>query len=68
MAPQQKQQLAQFVEGLFEIRQPKDTSLQGRMRYQRWLVRETAFFWPNVTLLDLVLEVVAPAMNTRYPH
>lgn len=68
MAPSTKQQATIFVETLFEIRRPKDTSLSARMRYQRWLLRETAQFWPNESLVDVVLEVVAPCMNARYPH
>lgn len=68
MTPRTKQQATIFVETLFEIRRPKDTSLSARMRYQRWLLRETAQFWPNETMVDIVSEVVAPTMNQRYPH
>lgn len=68
MAPATKQQMTMFVETLFEVRRPKDTRLASRMRYQRWLLREAAQFWPNESLVDVVLEVVAPTMNQRYPH
>lgn len=68
MAPSTKQQMIQFVEGLFEVRRPVKTELYYRMRYQRWLLREAAMFWPNETMLDVVSEVVAPMMAQRYPH
>lgn len=63
-----KHQMAQFVEGLFEIRRPKRTDLQARMRYQRWLLTECAMFWPRESALDTVTEVIAPMMSLRYPH
>lgn len=68
MAPATKQQLTIFVETLFELRKPKGTDLTSRMKFQRWLLRETAMFYPNESLVDVVLEVVAPCMNARYPH
>lgn len=69
MAPSDKQQLTAFVEGLMEIRVPKTpTNLSKRLRYQRWLLSETAFFFPNHPLVDVVLEVIAPVMGARYPH
>lgn len=68
MAPQQQQQLEAFVEGLMAIRPPKATTLQRRMAYQRWLLREVGFFYPNVSLVDAVLDVIAPMMGRHYPH
>lgn len=68
MAPSTKQQMTTFVEGLFEVRRPKDTSLDARMKYQRWLLRETTFWWPNEFLVDVVSEVIAPTMAQHYPH
>jgi hypothetical protein len=68
MTVQQKEQMTLFCETLFDLRKPKDTRLYSRMRYQRWLLRETAQFWPNASLVDVVLEVVAPTMNRHYPN
>jgi len=63
-----KAQMVLFCETLFDLRTPKNNTLHERQRYQRWLLRETAQFWPNEPLVDVVLEVVAPTMNQRYPH
>lgn len=68
MAPSTKEQVQLFVHTLIDLRKPKVTTLSERQRYQRWLLRETAQFWPNLTMLDIVSEVVAPAMAQRYPH
>lgn len=68
MTAPQKEQMTLFCETLFDLRKPRDARLYSRMRYQRWLLRETAQFWPNEPLVDLVLEVVAPCMNLHYPN
>lgn len=68
MTNDRKDQLLGLTEGLLEIRPLKDPSLSERMRLQRWLLREIAYFYPDVSLLEVVTEVVSPAVQSRYPH
>jgi hypothetical protein len=68
MAPQQKQQISALVEGLMAIRPLKDPRLQSRNRLSAWLVRETAFFYPGVNLVEVVEQVIGPAVDQQYPH
>ena len=68
MAPQDKQQVTALVEGLMGIRPLRTTHLQGRMALQRWLLREVAMFYPDVSLVDVVTEIISPMVATQYPH
>lgn len=68
MAPKQKQQISALVEGLMEIRPLKSPRLQTRMALQRWLLRETAYFYPGANLIEVVEQVIGPAVDTKYPH
>lgn len=68
MAPQQLQQISALVEGLMEIRPLRTSRLQSRMALQRWLLQETAFFYPGANLIEVVEQVIGPAVDTKYPH
>lgn len=68
MAPSTKQQITALVEGLMEIAPRRAPTLNSRMRLQRWLLRETAFFYPEVSLVEAVEQVISPMVATRYPH
>lgn len=68
MAPQEKEQISALVEGLMGIRPLRTNHLQGRMALQRWLLREVAYFYPDVSLVEAVTEVISPTVAERYPH
>ena len=73
MNKDRKDQLTCLTEGLLVIRPLKTSTgrpptLQERMRLQRWLLREITVFYPNESLLDVVTEVISPAVQARYPH
>lgn len=63
-----KQQITALVEGLIAIRPLRDPRLAGRMALQRWILNETAAFYPNVNLVEAVTEVISPAVQAVYPR
>jgi len=63
-----KQQITALVEGLIAVRPLRDTRLAGRMALQRWLLTETAAFYPEVRLIEAVEQVISPAVQAAYPR
>jgi hypothetical protein len=68
MTAPQKQQYQALVEGLMGIRPLKTAHLQGRMELQRWILKEVQFFFPEANLVDVVSQIISPAVATQYPH